>query len=162
MTHPGPLAQLPSPEDETDPTAESDPAEELAPEQLRPRRWPLLVLLVGALGLVALFEGVAPKERAVTLRFSDPKTVRAVELVWRDHDGDMLASTRWAFDGVAGHPATRTTAQAYAPGRLATRVRARRGEVRAALTIERSDGSVEHRDETVRFAGDEETVLSVP
>ena len=88
MTHPGPLAQLPSPEDETDPTAESDPAEELAPEQLRPRRWPLLVLLVGALGLVALFEGVAPKERAVTLRFSDPKTVRAVELVWRDHDGD--------------------------------------------------------------------------
>ena len=127
----------------------SPPPDAIDAPKASPRRWPLLVVVLGALGLVQLFERLTPKDRAVSLRFESPADVRRVELTWLDGDGEVLASSRWAFDNGA-------------PRRLSTHVRARRGEYRARIAVERRDASATDAEHRVRFEGAEETTVAVP
>lgn len=129
--------------------SEEEPSTGSAPVASRKRRWPLLLVLAAGLASVPLFDRVIPRDRAVSLRFAAPETVVGVELRWFDSAKDMLSSSRWSFESGA-------------PRRLATHVQTRAGEVRAAVTVERRDGSAEHIELPVRFQGAEEAVLSVP
>jgi transposase len=114
----------------------------------RKHRIALLVLIAGGVLAALAFRHFAPSERSVSLRLTRPGSIRAIELVWIDADGDALGATRWSF-------------ASRAPSQLHTRVRARDGEYQIRLTVERVDAGTETSNRRVTLSNEGETVLPV-
>lgn len=112
------------------------------------RRTALLVLVVAAVAVVVAFQRLAPRERAVEVQLGRPSEVRGLELTWHAGDGEVLAAGRWAFPSGA-------------PRRLVTRLRARDGEVKLTLTVDRGDRGTEVDVRSVGVEG-ESLAIDVP
>ncbi len=110
------------------------------------RRLAIAALALGGAAAAVAFKRVAPAERVVQLRVERPEAVQRVELTWIDGDGDAIGSSRWSFDHGA-------------PRQLTTRLRARDGQYRAHVTVERAGESPATSERRVTFADTSETIL---
>jgi hypothetical protein len=103
------------------------------------KRWPVMVLAAGGVAALIAFRQAAPSERIVTLRLEHPERIRSIELTWIDGDGDPVGSSRFSF-------------ATGAPRELTTKVRARDGDYRAQLLVERSGSDALRSERRVAFS----------
>ncbi len=112
----------------------------------RRRRWPLLLLAVGAVAAAVLFLSGSPHQHAIELRVAKPGTVRGLQLSWRDGAGELLRSRELRF-GDGGAPRRIDASLTAADGRVELVVQVERAGVpprthRRRLRLERGQGAM--------------------
>jgi hypothetical protein len=115
-----------------------------------PRRWPILVLAVGAMLVASVFQRVAPRERTVVLRLSSPTEVQRIDATWLAEDGEVLGASRFE-------------PRPDLPLRLESKLRLRNGgSLGVSLVVERTEGGVERLEQRVTVADEGDVIVMVP
>ncbi len=114
------------------------------------RRWPLLLLAVGAVVAAMVFLNTSPAEHTVELRLANPGNIRGLQLSWRDENGELLRSRHLRF-GKSG-----------APRRIDASLTAPSGQIRLEVAVERDGaGTRVHRRRLRLKRGQGATVVPI-